>query len=148
MLAHDSRFDEEANLVILRITHNSPTIIDLLLGSASIAAGMKIAIDAVLQTSQRLKATKLENEKIELELDKERWDFQQKKIHDSIDIAHKVIETIRPGIDPKLQSTLIQHFLPTFSGIESIKVLEIYVPSPEDRTKEKLLTKESQNEIN
>jgi hypothetical protein len=144
---HDTRFAEEANLVIASITHNSPTIIDLLLGSASIAAAMKLAIDAVVQTPHRLKAKKLENEKKELDLDKERWDFQQKRINDSIEVARKVIQTVRPDIDQTTKANLIQHFLPTYSGVESIKVLEIHLPSSIDQKEGNLLTANSQNEV-
>lgn len=143
---HESRYAEEANLVIVSITHTSPTIIDLLLGSAGIAVAMKIAIDAVVQTPQRLKAKKLENEQKALDVEKERWEFQQKRIHDSIEVARKVIETVRPDIDQTTKANLMQHFLPTYSGVESIKVLDIYVPSPTDQKEGNVLTAHSQNE--
>jgi hypothetical protein len=73
--ARTQRFDlvTEANLVLRRITHNSPALLDFLVSSASIAGtatlalALKTAIDAVVQAPLRFRATQLQNQREELE---------------------------------------------------------------------------------
>lgn len=96
---HDTRFEDEANLRVLRITHNSPTILDLLLASTSIAGAIKIAIDAVAQTHLRYKSVKLDNQKKALEIrqkEQEGWQNQQRAElemrKEQIEIAERELE--------------------------------------------------------
>jgi hypothetical protein len=69
---HDIRFTKEANLTIGKLTHNSPTQVELILNPTTLAAAagavvtlagaLKIAIDNIGQTSLRLKEKELDRE--------------------------------------------------------------------------------------
>ena len=71
---HDRRFTKEANLVIGKLAHDSPALIELLLNPATLAAtatvalALKTAIDAVAQTRLRFRAMELDNQKKALEM--------------------------------------------------------------------------------
>jgi hypothetical protein len=69
----DMRFSKEAGLSIAQMAHNSPALIDFVVSSASIAGvatlalALKTAIDAIVQTPLRFRATQLQNQKEVLE---------------------------------------------------------------------------------
>ncbi len=74
-------FEDEANLRVVRLTHNSPTVLDLLLASGSIVGAIKIAIDTVAQIHLRYKSVKLDNQKKALEIrqkEQEGWQNLQR----------------------------------------------------------------------
>lgn len=70
----DSRYSQEAGLVIEHMAHNSPALLDLLVSAGSIAGtvtlalALKTAIDAVALAPLRFRAAKIQNERAALEL--------------------------------------------------------------------------------
>lgn len=62
------RLSEEAPLIIAKIAHNSPTLLELIPNSMRLAESLKIAIDAIIQAPLRYHSMMLENRKKALEL--------------------------------------------------------------------------------
>jgi hypothetical protein len=64
------RFSQEAPLIISKITHNSPTWLDILPSSERIAKALQILLDAILQAPLRIHTTILDNQakKLQMEL--------------------------------------------------------------------------------
>src|SRR5215470_412015 len=65
---HNRRFDKEANLVIARISYNSPLMMDFKLDASpqGLAFALATGIDAVGQAGQRKRSNILDNQKKEL----------------------------------------------------------------------------------
>ena len=103
----DSYFDLQAPLIINRLSHNSPTWMELIsnvLSAGSMAVMVKL-IDAVFQAPLRYKEKKVEVEKSQIEE------------------IRKILELIDQFADPTLKEEAAKELLPTLYKLDSVKDL-------------------------
>jgi hypothetical protein len=136
---YDPRFIEEANLVINKLTKQSPALIDLLIGPASIASAgtlalaLKIAIDSIIQTPLRFKEKQEANKEKELANRDKEIELEKKYIEYKLDEAKKIVETVHPGIDDASKSELMQTVLLQLLKLDKSKGVTLVLPSPQDK---------------
>ena len=75
-------------------------------------------------------------------LEKERWDFHIKRINDAVETASKMVDVLRPGIDPTTKGNLIQPLIPTLSEPNGIEKLETALLLPVEKLKATTLIEE------
>lgn len=166
---HNGRFAEEANVVITRVSYNSPFNMDwkVDLSAPSVAEALITTIDGITHRQERLEKAKLENqakavgikeaeqkaeqenqmalleqEKRRLELEERRLEVlekqlevQKKGIEYALEIAGKVVDTLRPGADPATRAMEIQTLLPNLVQLQNGKGLELaFITSPQSTT--------------
>ena len=73
---HDARFTKEANLVVSKLTHNSPAEIKLDVGIKDVAEALEVAIDGIAQAPLRHEEAKLQNKAIALDMRLKELDAQ------------------------------------------------------------------------
>jgi transcriptional regulator with XRE-family HTH domain len=161
---HNGQFAEEANIVITRITHNSPVNMDWKfdISAVGVAEAFVTTIDGVTQLPQRLEKAKLENqakaleikeaeqkagqenqmalleqEKQRLELEQRRLEVlekqlevQKKGIEYALELAGKIVDTLRPDVDAAARAMVIQTLLPNIIQLQNGKGLELALPPP------------------
>jgi AraC-like DNA-binding protein len=154
---HNSRFAEEAQVIIAKISYNSPFSMDwkVDLSAPSVAEALVITIDGITQRRERLEKAKLENQtkaqeikeaeqkaeqenqaaRLELEqrrlevLEKE-LEIQKKGIEYALEIAQKVVDTLHPGADPATRAMEIQVYLPNIIQLQNGKGVRLPLPIP------------------
>ncbi len=139
---HDRRFTKEANLVIGKLAHDSPTLIELLLNPATLAAtatvalALKTAIDAVAQTRLRFRAMELDNQKKALEMkvrEEEAQQAQQIALQKAqLEIAQQQLEIERKQLElVETKGILVQALLPNLLQLGHAEGLELALPEPQ-----------------
>ncbi len=102
------RFTQEANLVITKITHNSPADLNLRVDLATVGDAVRTAIDAVAHTPLRLKEAQLNNQAKVLELKLKEQEAQSAEQARSIEAEKARIEMQRELLEVQRQQLALQ----------------------------------------
>lgn len=135
---YNSQFAEEANIVVTRMTYNSPMNMDLKvdLSAPSVAQAMVTTLDGIVQMPTRLKQKELENQAKTQEIQ----NAEQQAAHEQqmallaqeqrrLEIAGRVVDTLHPGADTATRAMEIQALLPNLVQLQNGQGLEVAFPA-------------------
>lgn len=123
----DSRFVEEANLIITGLSYNSPALITFLTapgtitsavtGAVTFAVALQKVVDAIAQARKKLKTTEAESEKEKLDLEKEKLKVKEMQRDFALETATKLFDVLYPDADQQTRTTVMSTMVPTLSQL-------------------------------
>jgi hypothetical protein len=138
---HDTRLIEEADLIINKITKQSPALIDFLIGPAGVAGAGALAlalgkaIDSIAQIPLRFKEKQLANREKELVNREKELELEKKYIKYKIEAAKEILEFVKPDMNDTFRSEFAQTILTDLLKSDKSFGVTLALPPPKDNKK-------------
>jgi uncharacterized protein YjbI with pentapeptide repeats len=126
----NSRFEEEAHLLITEQEYNVPAAItfNLDLSPKRVVEALALSIDAIRQAPHRGRSVELDNlehdsdighERARQKLEEERLELETKHKELALETAVLLVDRLHPGADASTKATLIESLVPTVLQLSS-----------------------------